>query len=86
MFIFRIKIPSEKYYIIIFNPPIVFCLCFGLAGLSLTTLAESIAETPTHQLQVATTAGASSLPSLGLFGPVICLNERKKRRYSDYMY
>lgn len=44
----------------------------GLAGLSLTALTETVAETATHHLQVTHSAGAGGLPPLGLDGPVVC--------------
>lgn len=44
----------------------------SLLGLGLGALAEAVAETATHHLQVAHAAGAGGLPPLGLDGPVVC--------------
>lgn len=43
----------------------------GLLGLGLGALAESVAETAAHNLQVLHATGAGGLPPLGLHGPVV---------------
>jgi hypothetical protein len=52
--------------------------CLLLAWLGGLALAESVAETAAHDLQVAHTASAGCLSPLALFGPFICKKGEKR--------
>lgn len=58
-------------FVYVYSLLLLLCLCGSLAGLGDLSLAETVAELATHNLQVAHAASSGGLPPLGLDRPVV---------------